>query len=58
MNPQSSSLALISSQILYPLVQAAETKDSKIVKVKVTFDYCHYFLFLSIPKTKLDTLVD
>lgn len=33
MNPQSSSLALISSQILYPLVQAAEIKDPKIVKV-------------------------
>ncbi|RXG68969.1 Protein MON2-like protein [Armadillidium vulgare] len=36
MNPQSSSLALISSQILYPLVQAAETKDSKIVKLSLS----------------------
>ncbi|XP_047499034.1 protein MON2 homolog isoform X3 [Penaeus chinensis] len=32
MNPQSS-LAQITSQILYPLVQAAETKDPKIVKL-------------------------
>ena len=32
MNPQSS-LSQITSQVLYPLVQAAETKDPKIVKV-------------------------
>lgn len=32
MNPQSS-LSQITSQVLYPLVQAAETKDPKVVKV-------------------------
>ncbi|XP_069945836.1 protein MON2 homolog isoform X3 [Cherax quadricarinatus] len=34
MNPQSS-LSQITSQILYPLVQAAETKDPKIVKLSL-----------------------
>lgn len=44
MNPQSS-LSQITSQVLYPLVQAAETKDAKIVKVSYYyFSYfcCHY----------------
>ena len=36
MNPQSS-LSQITSQVLYPLVQAAETKDHKIVKVSIIF---------------------
>uniref|UniRef100_A0A0N7ZAU2 Protein MON2 homolog n=1 Tax=Scylla olivacea TaxID=85551 RepID=A0A0N7ZAU2_SCYOL len=35
MNPQSS-LSQITSQVLYPLVQAAETKDPKIVKLSLT----------------------
>ncbi|KAK4313902.1 hypothetical protein Pmani_014784 [Petrolisthes manimaculis] len=35
MNPQSS-LAQITSQVLYPLVQAAETKDAKIVKLSLS----------------------
>lgn len=42
MNPQSS-LSQITSQVLYPLVQAAETKDAKIVKVGYYYYFCcHY----------------
>ena len=44
MNPQTSSLAQITSQILYPLVQAAETRDPNIVKVRVLFVIRLYYV--------------